>query len=153
RVARSQDGRGEEVWKVEAEHSKEPERAAEQGADSGDPTGSQSGGLVVAEDPTEMAVERSGCGVRRPHAFNCSRMGRPEKKTVHTAAFSSPGTARQGTTSTHVSRRLDRAPAGGSPSDVVLSAHSILRRGWRSRPVGLLEGCDVQLHHPQERIR
>src|SRR5207237_1666149 len=99
RVARSQDGRGEEVWKVEAEHSKEPERAAEQGADSGDPTGSQSGGLVVAEDPTEMAVERSGRGFRRPHASNCSRMGRPQKKTAHTAAFRSPALQSQRTAS------------------------------------------------------
>src|SRR5207253_10445573 len=40
----------------------------------------QSGGLVVAEDPAEMAVERGGGRVGRPHALDSSRLGRFEKK-------------------------------------------------------------------------
>src|SRR5438105_5956724 len=53
--------------------------------------------------------------------INCSRMDRPEKKTVHHPTWS-------------------WAPTQFSPP-------------WRLRPVRRLEGCDVQLHQLQQRIR
>src|SRR5438132_6873720 len=51
--------------------------------------------------------------------------------------------------------RSGKRKSSSSPAHICafLEREPVLTRAWRSRPVGFLEGCDVQLHHPQERIR
>src|SRR2546430_361920 len=80
RLVRSKNRCGETSGEVQAEDTEETERAAEHRTDPSYPAGAQVGGLVVAENPPEVAVERGGRRVGRGHACNSSRIGRLGKK-------------------------------------------------------------------------